>query len=457
MAALTATAQAQPQNNINQKEITYEQAMLKYRMIAWLYYPLQYIIVRCFVVGIELSPTLESLYYGFNIPGVMKVITDFVSNIQGVFSVEHILFIFFNLLPYAVRLAANFIPAAAYIYALYTFIIYIISQISVLQHNRSIDSSKVVIKLIGPPGGGKTSAGIYRAVVMALRMWAELKYKYRTMAAEVADYIKAGDVQKVLEWYEVRDAYWYYMTHDVMPCLWSNIPIKFCGQMASVLTYEHAAQLKRLPAFCVLFYDEVGSVFRVDSWRNKPLAVSDFFRLGRHFLDLRVICTEQEPSNVFIDIRRVEAENWLMLEQKWVNKPLLLLIPFLIIKKIIIAIDKDCPKKLAIIMRKYALLLRHIGQRKYRYVKKGSVIPDLQVKDKKRERRHTFYLPTMLNCQYSDRTFRYLYGALNKPIEDDVIFNALEIENTDDTRKRYLRQNEKPKKEGKHADGQAAA
>ena len=294
---------------------------------------------------------------------------------------------------------------------------------------------------------------------MAKKMWAELRWLYINMREHISDYIRDGKTQLVLAWYEVRDSYEYYITHDCVPCLFSNIPMVVNGQNVSILTYEHAAQIKRLPAFTVLHYDEAGSIFRVDSWRDKPLTVSDFYRLLRHYGDFRCTCTEQDPTNVFKDVRRVVGQNLLMIKQTWVNKPLLILLPYKIIKSLMIWRDYST-KKLTSFMAVYNTLLRHIGQRKYKYKEKDSTEQSLKInegKEGRRIRKKSFYLPTMLNYQYDDRTFKNLYLAQNKSLEENKIFKSLYIENNEENKKNYLKETDPNKKQKAPEEEQEAA
>lgn len=438
---------AQAETPLDKKtEYTYEQQTLHLKMFAWLYFPLQYMIVRCLVLGVELSPSLESIYHGFNIPQIFTIIKDFILNIQGVFTAEHYLFIIFNILPYAVRIAWQLIPAAAFIYAVYTLIVFIRAQISIMRHNYSISTDTYICERTGPPGSGKSSAGGYDIVVMAEKAWGELIYKYHTMKQEFADYLAAGDIQKVLEYYEIRDSYEFYSTHDCIPMLWSNIPIQKNGQFSNRLTYEHVSQVKRIPYGSCLFFDEIGSVLRLDDWRERPLTVADFGRLVRHFAEIHIMSTEQDPTNIYKDWRRVTGDIKLMREQKWVNKPLLLLIPFVIIKKIIIK-REQCSKRVAIFMKKLTAVIKHIGQRRYKYVQKQNTQPDLKANEgNKKEKNRYFYLPTLLNYQYDDRTFKNLYLAKDKPIEPDI-FKLLTIEDTKENRKMYLKSTDPTKKQ----------
>ncbi len=76
-------------------------------------------------------------------------------------------------------------------------------------------------------------------------------------------------------------------------------------------------------------YRSVGGLegFDLDAVRRVSMLakrVSDFFRLVRHFGNWRVVGTEQDSENIYIDVRRVVSKNQYMLGQKWVLKPYLL-------------------------------------------------------------------------------------------------------------------------------------
>lgn len=453
---MTNQVAVKPLLKASDNNITYEQKNLKYSIAAWLYFPLQYLIFRFLIIGTEMAPSLDAMYKGFNVAGVIGVITDFISHFGTVFEAEHVAFIVVNIMPYIIRLAFNLIPIAVFIYAFYTFfVVFIIAQVSIFTHNASVNLTNIVTVRSGPPGTGKSSSAGYDVKIMADMMYSELRWKYWEMRYKIAEYIEAGNVQKILEWYEVRDSYEYYITHDCIPCMWSNIPIRVNGQFSSIITYQHAAQIERVPYYSVIYFDESGSVFRVDAWHDKPLTVSDFFRLARHLGEFRIVCTEQDASNVFKDVRRVTSQNWLMIEQKWVNKPLLLLIPYKILKAYFLWSDKG-NKTLADFMLSYKKLLNHIGQRRYKYIAKQSDINTLTHGEGKREKTKMFYLPTMLNYQYSDRTFKNLYLAKGKEIPDGQIFEELEIQNTKQNRERYLKATD-PTAKQKEPDEEEAA
>ena len=412
--------------------MTYEQKHLKFKIFAFLYYPMQYIIIRCLVLGVALQPSLIDFYNGFNIKGIMTVVIDFISHLDNVMTAEHYLFIIVNIIPYLIKLLWACRNIIIYIFVLIQFVNFIIYTIEI--NTYKADDKNVVTIRIGQPGSGKSSSGGFEAVALAEKMWQELKYKFWEYKSLIGKWKKEKNKAKIKEWQEIKDSYYYYITNDCIPCLWSNIPLQANGQKSSILTYQHALQEKKIPYYSVLLFDEVGSIFTVAMSKDKPLTVSDFYRLCRHFGDYRIICTEQDPENIFIDVRRVVAQNIYMLSQKWTNKPLILVCLFAILKKICMQYTKG-NKKLAQFMRFLRTAISFVGARKYKYVvQQNTELQEIEQRQKIKK----YYLPPHLNYQYDDRTYKNLYLCKNKGIEAKI-FKTLSLENTADNKKKYLK------------------
>lgn len=414
------------------QSFTHEQKHLKFKIFGLLYYPLQYFIVRLIVLGSALEPTLLDFYNGFNVSSILSVVYDFLGHLDEVLTAEHYLFIILNIVPYLIKLIFQSRYIIVFVFALVQFINFIQYQISIFTYKPN--TKNVVTIKIGQPGSGKSSSGGYDAVSVANKMWQELQYKYWEYKSLIGEWIKNNNYEKILEWYEIRDSYEYYMTNDCVPCLWSNIPLCVNGQYTSVLNFENASQNKRIPYYSVLFFDEVGSIFTVAMSKDKPMTVSDFFRLCRHFGDYKIFATEQDPENIFIDVRRVVASNIYMLSQTWTNKPLLLNLIYSLLKLFALKFDKG-NKILAKSLRFMRTAISYVGARKYKYVEQQNT--ELQAY-KERERIKTYYLPTNLNYQYNDRTYKNLYLCKDKKIETEI-FNTLTLPDTTENRQKYLK------------------
>jgi len=275
---------------------------------------------------------------------------------------------------------------------------------------------------------------LYDAVNRSRQQWTELKYLYWLYKSQVGEWIAEGNERKIAEWHEIRDSYKYYITTDCVPCLWTNIPVMVDGRYSNILTAEHAYQLKRIPYKSTLFFDESGGSFMVDDYKDKPLEVSDFFRLERHFGDWYIYLTEQDGANQYIDVRRVVGYNEFMLGQKWVIRPILLLFPYNLLKRVAGGMDKG-NRPFAKFMALYYSLIRYIGFRKYRTVQEANT---QRGETYESDEVNTMYLPTYLNCEYDDRTFKEFYAAKAMDIEP-AVHCSLVLPNTEDNATAFLR------------------
>jgi hypothetical protein len=321
-----------------------------------------------------------------------------------------------------------------YFYALRCLIVFIFAQLKSSDYNKTFNNDARVITYIGGPGAGKTSRMLYDAVLTSRRMWAELRLKYHTYKNNVKEWIAEGNTIKLQEWEEIRDSYEYWITTDCVPCLMTNIPVMVNQQMSTVLTWEHAYQIKRVPYYSVLAFDESGATFLVDDYKDKPLQVSDFFRLERHFGDWYIFLTEQDSENQFIDVRRVVGYNIYMIRQKSVLKPFLLVLLYNLIKTAILYKD-GCNRSISAFMDWFKKVINHIGFRKYRCVKEANTQRSGLYE---KQRVYKIYLPTYLNCKYDDRTFRQFYKAKDLPIELEIHKNLI-LDCTEENETTFLR------------------
>jgi len=290
----------------------------------------------------------------------------------------------------------------------------------------AVDTDKRVQNKCGPPGSGKTSSSLWLAVETAKRRWRDLQDDYaylgnKVRKAERIERRKGVPVPEKLqmEFNEVRDAYEYFKNNDCIPCLYSSIPFTADSRYPSRIIRKHLEQHKRIAAYSVIFIDEIGSMVGVDEGLDKPLVISDFFRLIRHFGDFTAVSTEQDAGNIYIDIRRVEADNEEFERQKWVLKPLVLLLIFWSLRAVF-RLNREKLRfliPLILFMRK---AIKYIGFR--RYVSWGT--GGTESRHTGRQRYNRYYLPTLLNCTYDDRTFREGYRAKDLELEPDI-FDSL--------------------------------
>ena len=298
-------------------------------------------------------------------------------------------------------------------------VIYCISSVADFETKLNPQRNRVTIEA-GTPGAGKSSTAGYKATLAASKMWRELRYKYWSVIGSAEEILSGDDEDKKTEVKEIIESYEYYANNDCVPCLMSNIPMMIDGKYTSVLTYEHAEQKRRIPAYTVLFFDESGATFSVDAGKsgaNRPLCVSDFFRLCRHFGDFVIYMTEQDQVNVFIDVRRVVAVNQFILYQQHVLKPKFLIGIYEFLKSYYIRSGKGTKGPAPERMAKFGRLINKIGFRRYVARNEGNSENNVTENGEELE---AYYLPSQLNFRYDDRTFRNLYKAKKYELIKDI-------------------------------------
>lgn len=254
-------------------------------------------------------------------------------------------------------------------------------------HDCGLDFGNTVKIKAGKPRSGKTSSGVQDVLILAKLKWRELKYEYKIMISREKKIIKRGDPDELMHLHEVKISYEYYASHKCIPCLWSNIGVfdKY-GRAAHKVTLDHIKGLERLPLYSVVLLDEIGAMLKADDGLNKsgvekPLDVSDMFRLGGHFLKWVVIGCEQDFNHVYIDCRRVVGVNELIEGQEWICRPTLLYGIFKALKFMITdGMDRTVKKtpRLADFMVWFEKFVRSIGFRKVKY----SYVSNTQTKAK---------------------------------------------------------------------------
>ena len=128
--------------------------------------------------------------------GLVKVLARYQYLIYALLSLVIILPIFFTVWidkPLLTMLLA-YIPLglyAVYIWLPFFRVFWYISRVKL--HNASIDISKYMVTRNGTPGAGKTSSLIYDSVILAKKMWLELRYQYAKGLAKEAKLYASGD------------------------------------------------------------------------------------------------------------------------------------------------------------------------------------------------------------------------------------------------------------------------
>ena len=226
-------------------------------------------------------------------------------------------------LPFAIKLV--FI-----VFGLYYFAGFYAGFLRVYADDLRADFGNVVKVLSGPPRVGKTSLSVHEAFIMAKLKWGLLCFEYWLWHSREKAILKRNNLDELLKYEEIKLSYNFYAESKCIPCLWSNIPIfDKKGRACHKITLDHMKGLKRLPVYSVVLFDEIGAAISADEGLNrkgveKPLDISDMFRLGGQFIRWTVFCTEQDYNHIFIDGRRVVGQNVVITGREWRNKPRLL-------------------------------------------------------------------------------------------------------------------------------------
>lgn len=296
---------------------------LIFRIISKVYFPIQFLAVWVLYFGFVLEPNILIVAKAFNIDGIVAAALEFAALAPfKLFTAQKLIRFLIFMLPSLLKLLLQLWRIALFAFVSWQLLQFIIAEISCFAYrSQSLNDSACVVLKIGGPGSGKSSSAVFDALLKAQKMWAKLKYLYWLYKGRVEKWRESGNLTKLSEWQEIRDSYEFYAGNNCIPCLWSNIPLESLqGERSNALTAEHLHQRKRLPAFSVLFIDEIGSVIDVELYRKRPYDLSNMFRFCRHFGQFIIIATEQSAENLFIDARRVVAYNMYMLSQTWVCK-----------------------------------------------------------------------------------------------------------------------------------------
>lgn len=305
-----------------------------------------------------------------------------------------------------------------------------IAHCRIISHNNAVSLETHEEVRDGVPGAGKSTSLFYDSVIRANKVWETIQIQHFLIQPVKELIYKTGTDDQIKTMLEIEDAYIYYTTEHlieidgkkkwtkVFPCLWTNTPIFVDSFPTSKITVAHLLQEERLPYGAVLVEDEGSSTMPPELSYNKPLSMKEFFKYIRHFGDFYLGVTEQDASNLFIELRRCVGKNIYLYGQEWIIKPIFLL---WILKRIRNHIfNKGYVTKFTLNL--YQILdhyCRCIGVRKYTYKERGN-LKNNNNQGELESRTKSFILPVMLNFEYDSRTFKNLYKAKNKALKSSI-------------------------------------
>ncbi len=291
----------------------------------------------------------------------------------------------------------------------------------------NLDFGSTVQINAGKPRCGKTSTAVQDSFVLAKLKWQQLQYDYWLWHSRSDEIKRRGNKDELLELHEIELSYSFYIMRPCIPCLWSIIGVfDRKGRAAHKVTIEHIKGLERLPIYSVLLLDEIGAMLKADdgiakSGFEKPLDVSDMFRLGGHYVKWVVIGCEQDFNHIYIDCRRVVGFNRVIHGQEWVCRPTILYGIFKFIKLWISeSLDKGIAKnpKTAKFMLGFERFVRSIGFRRIKYQYAHNTETGAKVQGVNEESQFetagkvkTRWCPSILVADYDDRAYKQKYPS----------------------------------------------
>lgn len=345
-------------------------------------------------------------------------------------------------LPFAIKLV--FI-----VFGLYYFLGFYAGFLRVYADDLRADFGNVVKVLSGPPRVGKTSLSVHEAFIMAKLKWGLLCFEYWLWHSREKKILKRNNIDELLKYEEIKLSYNFYAQSKCIPCLWSNIPIfDKKGRACHKITLDHMKGLKRLPVYSVVLFDEIGAAIRADDGLNrkdieKPLDISDMFRLGGQFIRWTVFCTEQDYNHIFIDVRRVVGQNVVITGREWRNKPRLLvaIYNFLRILKSEM-LDKKQKKqpKFANFLDKFEKFVSSIGFAVTRYGYRTNTQTSGEIAEKNEKGDlvrissvRSRWTPNRGACDYNHEGFKPLYGGFYDSKIEGELFTERSLNGREDS------------------------
>ena len=347
----------------------------------------------------------------------------------------------------------------------------------------------------GCSGTGKSSTGVHESVIMARALEVALRTEYWSLSL-----IRCRSERQEKNFQEVKKAYDFYTSYDeelnakaqakidarlaelkkmlqkvkALPrgkakraaqteyrrkrrivlranaqetrgciwCLWSNIPIRVGNCMSLRATADYLVQLKPLPVFSILFWDEIGNTLAKMGFTQVEITqfIEELFRYPRHYGEFRIIMTEQEGTNVLnVTRKNVAFMDFYTRPQEKVMTPLL----FKLIHKLIdwwlsVRKYKVRSRLLDLIYLWAKDMERNIGFCKFFPMQVGN--QEQAGAGKILSKVKTRYAFATLNAEYDDRTYREGYKAKNKPISGEI-WEKLDLTVEEIDEERELREN----------------
>lgn len=194
--------------------------------------------------------------------------------------------------------------------------------------------------LIGAPGTGKTASGTQISYSASKEAWRKLQFERakefgrldhynEILSSEESTESEKEDARFSLAYYEFLDkSYQFFKDNedDFIPCLVTSNPMwDIDGRMTYKYESKYVTEHTLLPAFSVIFCDEIGYEEGSDKSKELPPDFATWYRYHRQFGDYKIYGTDQDSGAVCIQARRCTDNNRALYKQNWVLPPSFLL------------------------------------------------------------------------------------------------------------------------------------
>lgn len=231
------------------------------------------------------------------------------------------------------------ISAGLWAWAIVRFVKFFVAYRRMTATRDGQDNSYMTL-LIGAPGTGKTASGTQMSYWAAADAWEKLKFERAKYFWRLKDFQKVldspdatdaerQDAQYSIAYFDFLDKSFDFFRKNedkYIPCYLSTCPVwDLDGRMSYVYESKYVTDHTLLPAFSVVFADEIGYEEGSDKSRDLPPDFATWYRYHRQFGDYRIYGTDQDSGAVCIQARRSTDNNRALYRQIWGLEPKLLI------------------------------------------------------------------------------------------------------------------------------------
>ena len=280
---------------------------------------------------------------------------------------------------------------------------------SIKHEKEVIDNPTAKRAYEGVEGTGKTLNTANDVLMLAAEADRALRLRYYLMCP-FSDKLKDDPDFKV-----VKESVEYYDAHsDKLPHVMLNFKMKYEGREQYDFDMAYINQEKRIAEGFVIGLTEAGNILpnsesriskdpKKDPTNFKPREKTEFLSLSRQFAALKMVYDEQRTGEVFLPLRSVTGQNWLLLERKKVLSAHFLIWLLDRLEDAVLKFKEKTPAKLSKLYEIISNLNEDIGFYVFKYSSKEAILNNTLSDD------NEFVIPTDIPFEFDTRGERYKY------------------------------------------------